>query len=198
MPVLRITQIEHPVTGSTLRVWFESPNIGRPLREEPALAQDQRLLPRDCREAVGLAQRCANSQHQGSCAPLTKQPGRLLQGLTYKATLFMDLCYQLDNHPVQRLNRKMGGMPVMVKSRACHLRHMSRAKLVTAKEESTEMGGYFICNGIERIIRMLIQQRRHYIMALKRGAYSKRGSNYTDAATLLRYLSWPSSRPLRM
>ncbi len=49
-----------------------------------------------------------------------------------------------------------------------------------------EMGGYFICNGIERIIRMLIQQRRHYIMALRRSAYHKRGNNYTDAATLIR------------
>lgn len=48
------------------------------------------------------------------------------------------------------------------------------------------MGGYFICNGIERIIRMLILQRRHYIMALKRSAYLKRGSNYTDAATMIR------------
>jgi DNA-directed RNA polymerase beta subunit len=37
---------------------------------------------------------------------------------------------------------------------------MSRAQLVAAKEESTEFGGYFICNGIERIIRMLIMQVR--------------------------------------
>lgn len=48
------------------------------------------------------------------------------------------------------------------------------------------MGGYFICNGIERIIRMLIQQRRHYIMALRRSAYHKRGRDYTDCATLIR------------
>ena len=61
-----------------------------------------------------------------------------------------------------------------------------RAALVKAGEESVEMGGYFICNGIERIIRMLILQRRHYIMALRRSAYQKRGSNYTDAATLIR------------
>lgn len=109
--------------------------------------------------------------------------------MTYKAPMYIDLCYQLDSLPVQHLKKRMGSMPVMVKSRICHLRHMNRAQLVTAKEESTEMGGYFICNGIERIIRMLIQQRRHYIMALRRSAYKKRGSNYTEAATLLRY--WP-------
>ena len=59
-------------------------------------------------------------------------------------------------------------------------------QLVKRKEESMEVGGYFICNGLERIIRMLIQQRRHYIMALRRSAYQKRGSAFTDAATLLR------------
>lgn len=66
-----------------------------------------------------------------------------------------------------------------------------RAELVRRGEESTEMGGYFICNGIERIIRMLILQRRHYIMALKRSAYLKRGSNYTDAATMIRCTEVP-------
>lgn len=54
------------------------------------------------------------------------------------------------------------------------------------KEESTEFGGTFITNGLERIIRMLIQQRRHYIMATRRSAYHKRGNNYTDQATVLR------------
>ena len=63
---------------------------------------------------------------------------------------------------------------------------LCRRQLVAHKEESTEMGGYFICNGIERIIRMLIVQRRHYIMALKRSAYRKRGNNYTDMAVLMR------------
>lgn len=48
------------------------------------------------------------------------------------------------------------------------------------------MGGYFICNGIERIIRMITLQRRHYIMALRRNAYRKRGANYTDAAVAIR------------
>ena len=109
-----------------------------------------------------------------------------MQGVTYKAPFTIDLCYQLNDLPVEHMNKKMGQMPIMVKSRLCHLRHMDRAQLVGVKEESCEMGGYFICNGIERIIRMLIQQRRHYIMALKRSAYHKRGSNYTDMATLLR------------
>lgn len=61
-----------------------------------------------------------------------------------------------------------------------------RAQLVARKEEAMEVGGYFICNGLERIIRMLFQQRRHYVMGLRRSAYQKRGPTFTDIATLLR------------
>ncbi len=46
----------------------------------------------------------------------------------------------------------------MVKSSACYLRNYAKSQLVAAKEEELEFGGYFICNGIERIIRCLILQ----------------------------------------
>lgn len=74
----------------------------------------------------------------------------------------------------------------MTRTRVCNLAGLTRQQLVGVREEANEMGGYFVCNGIERIIRCLIAQRRHYIMALRRGAYHKRGANYTDCATLLR------------
>ena len=48
------------------------------------------------------------------------------------------------------------------------------------------MGGYFIVNGIERIIRLLINQRRHYIMGMVRGAYARRGPTFTEFATAIR------------
>jgi DNA-directed RNA polymerase I subunit RPA2 len=83
-----------------------------------------------------------------------------VQGITYKGPLTMDLCWEADNSGAgrQSISRRMGALPIMVKSSACYLQGMSRAQLVAAKEESTEFGGYFICNGIERIIRMLILQ----------------------------------------
>jgi DNA-directed RNA polymerase I subunit RPA2 len=74
----------------------------------------------------------------------------------------------------------------MVKSRACYLRHLTRRQLVAAKEESTEFGGYFICNGIERVLRALIAPRRHVALGLRRGAYARRGQRFTDLAVSLR------------
>lgn len=84
------------------------------------------------------------------------------------------------------VTKRVGQLPIMVKSQACYLKHMKRDDLIRCKEEGTEFGGYFICNGIERIIRMLILTRRHYIMALKRSAYRKRGPSFSDFATSIR------------
>lgn len=44
---------------------------------------------------------------------------------------------------------------------------MTPTQLYKAKEETEEFGGYFIVNGIEKIIRMLIVPRRNYPMAIK-------------------------------
>ena len=43
---------------------------------------------------------------------------------------------------------------------------MPMQQLVKRKEESMEVGGYFICNGLERIMRMLIQQCCHHVVFL--------------------------------
>ena len=51
---LSAMQIEHPITKQTHRVWFENPQIGRPLKEDVAAGADRRLFPRDCREGVRL------------------------------------------------------------------------------------------------------------------------------------------------
>uniref|UniRef100_K4AL54 DNA-directed RNA polymerase n=1 Tax=Setaria italica TaxID=4555 RepID=K4AL54_SETIT len=48
------------------------------------------------------------------------------------------------------------------------------------------MGGYFICGGMERLIRILILQKRNYPMGLVRGSFVKRGAGYTDKAVVIR------------
>jgi len=63
---------------------------------------------------------------------------------------------------------------------------MTPKQLVSAHEDSFEMGGYFIVNGLEKIIRMLIVQRRNYPMALIRSAFTKRGSSYSNYGVTIR------------
>lgn len=155
---LESVEVQNPLSHAKCQVWFENATVLRPLKEPGLTTADERLFPRDCRVSAS----------------------------SYKAALHMDVCYQIDGGAVHRFNRRFGLLPIMVKSDTCYLSNLDRAGLMRKGEESVEMGGYFICNGIERIIRMITLQRRHYIMALRRGAFRKRGANYTDAATTIR------------
>ncbi|KAF2196917.1 beta and beta-prime subunits of DNA dependent RNA-polymerase [Delitschia confertaspora ATCC 74209] len=71
-------------------------------------------------------------------------------------------------------------------SNRCHLENMSPDQLMKAKEETEELGGYFIVNGIEKLIRMLLVTRRNYPMAIKRGAFQNRGPGYTSFGITIR------------
>ena len=61
------------------------------------------------------------------------------------------------------MQKLMGRIPVMVKSDKCHLKGLSPAKLVAQDEEPNEMGGYFVCNGLEKLIRLLIVPRSNNV-----------------------------------
>jgi DNA-directed RNA polymerase I subunit RPA2 len=82
--------------------------------------------------------------------------------------------------------REMGLLPIMVRSARCNLRDLPPGKLVERHEEAEEMGGYFIVNGNEKLIRYLIVPRRNHCIALKRGAFMKRGDGYTEYGVQIR------------
>lgn len=113
----------------------------------------------------------------------------VLQGTTYKAPFTLDVCFEAQHSTFgqQRFLKRLGALPIMVKSSGCHLRGMTRQQLVAAKEESTEFGGYFICNGIERIIRMLILQVSSrgpdsVLACCGRAAWAAACSDYTSSS----------------
>jgi DNA-directed RNA polymerase I subunit RPA2 len=74
----------------------------------------------------------------------------------------------------------------MLKTKRCHLEKLSPARLVAAKEESEELGGYFIVNGNEKLIRMLIVSRRNYPMAIIRPSFKNRGPAYSEFGISIR------------
>ena len=50
------------------------------------------------------------------------------------------------------------------------------------------MGGYFILNGNERLIRFLILPKANHVMALERPSFTRRGPSYTNKACTIRCL----------
>jgi DNA-directed RNA polymerase I subunit RPA2 len=99
--------------------------------------------------------------------------------------------YRMDGDDVVREEtRVVGHMPIMVKSDRCNLRSLKPRQLIEKHEEvcvcvphvphvptttqylqvrpcallqPEELGGYFVINGNERIIRLLILPRRNYV-----------------------------------
>ena len=84
------------------------------------------------------------------------------------------------------VTRSMGKVPIMVMSNRCNLARKTPDELVSYGEEANEMGGYFIVNGLEKVIRMLITPRKNHPMAIQRSGWAKRGANYSDMGVQIR------------
>ena len=160
-------QFQAPGTSDAahrVSLWLEDVRIGKPTREGEgsARSRDPRVFPRECRES----------------------------SVTYKAPMTATAAWCVGprgaDAETHRREFRLTSIPTMVQSSACHLSRLTQKQLVGKGEERKEMGGYFVCNGNERIVRLLIQQRRHYVMAMKRGAYVSRGRTYTPFATAIR------------
>jgi DNA-directed RNA polymerase I subunit RPA2 len=105
---------------------------------------------------------------------------------SYKGRLTAKLQWKVNNGDWREMNRDLGFVPIMLRSSKCYLEKMAPADLVSAKEESDELGGYFIVNGNEKMIRMLINTRRNYPLAIVRSSFTKRGGTYTKYGIQLR------------
>lgn len=105
---------------SDLKIYVKSVSIGRPIRSD-AETSDKRLLPRTCRNGH----------------------------ITYNAPLYVEFVH--DNQAQKKamsVTKNCGNIPIMVRSKACHLDGLSPKEMVNVGEECNEAGGYFIINGM--------------------------------------------------
>lgn len=145
--------------GNKLNIRVESVSIAKPsVPPTDKLSINRKTMPSECRERM----------------------------TTYKARLMLNVTWSVNDGEEQSEIREAGQIPIMLKSNRCHLQKMSPNQLVEAKEESDELGGYFIVNGIEKLIRMLIVQRRNHPMAIIRPSFANRGASYTKFGIQIR------------
>lgn len=73
-----------------------------------------------CSEGLSFTHICTHSLTT-LYSPFTLSP--VLQGVTYKGALTLDLCWGVEGLPgtVQKMQKRVGSMPIMVKSTGCHL-----------------------------------------------------------------------------
>lgn len=147
--------------GNRLEIGIESITLGKPTQVGAGSGGEiRKIWPIECRE----------------------------RGITYKARLTARVSYRVNGQPKQVLDRDMGMVPIMVKSNRCHLRDLSSEQLVARNEEAAEMGGYFLINGNERLIRLLIVPRANHVVAIDRPSFTNRGPSYSSKGCSIRCL----------
>ncbi|PWN51491.1 putative RPA135-DNA-directed RNA polymerase I, 135 kd subunit [Violaceomyces palustris] len=147
--------------GNRMVLRVDSISMGRPTVPDRARdARERRTFPTECRERL----------------------------VTYKARLTARFSWSVNGAPEQSEIRDLGQAPVMVRSNRCNIRGMSSKELVERHEEPTEMGGYFIINGNERLVRFLIVPKANHVTAIERSSFANRGPSYSNKACTIRCL----------
>ncbi|KAK6458367.1 DNA-directed RNA polymerase I [Scheffersomyces xylosifermentans] len=145
--------------GNKLRIRVESVQLAKPaVAANDKISVNRKTYPSECRERMS----------------------------TYRSRLMLKVTWSVNDGAEVSEIREAGQVPVMLKTNRCHLEKFSPAELVAQKEESDEVGGYFIVNGIEKLIRMLIVQRRNHPMALIRPSFGNRGASYSKYGIQIR------------
>ncbi|KAI1300136.1 DNA-directed RNA polymerase I subunit RPA2 [Halotydeus destructor] len=144
--------------GKRLKVWINDVTVGEPRTVKDSNARNAVVYPSECR----------------------------IRGTSYMAKLHVTFSYSIDGKGVDRLDEIVGDIPIMLKSRRCNLRNMTPTQLVNKYEDAEEIGGYFIVNGNERVVRFLTAQRRNYPMALVRKSWADSGQLFTEYGVQLR------------
>ncbi|CAD7924526.1 unnamed protein product [Amoebophrya sp. A120] len=161
---IKITNKTNTAVG--LRIGVEKITIDKPMKKDHNMLPSngkstKNVLPSDCREG--------HFTYSGKCT------------VTFYTQRVGD-----DSTSRQCFNVECGNVPIMVGSKVCHLHNLSPAEMVKAREDETERGGYFVMNGNERVIRLLIMPKANQLLAIERGSFTNRGDLYTKHAVQIR------------
>ena len=75
-----------------------------------------------------------------------------LRKLSYAAPVFIEVSSHINDVQRETFTTQIGSLPIMLKSKKCHLSMMSREDLIKNGEDPDDTGGYFIINGTERVL----------------------------------------------
>ena len=75
-----------------------------------------------------------------------------LRKLTYSAPTFIEVSAHINGVQRESFTTQIGNIPIMLKSKWCHLHGLSKEELVEKGEDPNEPGGYFIINGTEKVL----------------------------------------------
>ncbi|MFH1850283.1 MAG: DNA-directed RNA polymerase subunit B'' [archaeon] len=75
-----------------------------------------------------------------------------LRKTTYAAPIFIEVSAHINGVQRESFTTQVGSLPIMLKSKYCHLYGLSKEELIKHNEDPTDPGGYFIINGTEKAL----------------------------------------------
>ena len=75
-----------------------------------------------------------------------------LRKISYSAPCFIEVSAHINGVQRESFTTQIGSIPIMLKSKYCHLHKMSKEELVQHGEDPNDLGGYFIINGTEKVL----------------------------------------------
>jgi DNA-directed RNA polymerase beta subunit len=75
-----------------------------------------------------------------------------LRKLSYSAPIFIEISSHINGVQRESFRTQIGSIPIMLKSKYCHLNSLTREELIEKGEDPDDPGGYFIINGTEKAL----------------------------------------------
>ena len=75
-----------------------------------------------------------------------------LRKITYSAPCWITVSAHINGVQRESFDTQIGNLPIMLKSKWCHLHKLNRDDLIAKGEDPDEPGGYFIINGTEKVL----------------------------------------------
>ncbi len=75
-----------------------------------------------------------------------------LRRISYAAPIFIEVSAHINGVQRESFTTQIGNLPIMLKSKYCHLHKLSSQELIKQGEDPYDLGGYFIINGTEKVL----------------------------------------------
>ena len=108
-----------------------------------------------------------------------------LRKLSYSAPVFIEISSHINGAQRESFRTQIGSIPIMLKSKYCHLHGLSREELISKGEDPDDPGGYFIINGTEKALvkiedlaanKLLVSESSSTTTRYEGKVFSERGS----------------------
>ncbi|MBD3209129.1 DNA-directed RNA polymerase subunit B, partial [Candidatus Woesearchaeota archaeon] len=91
------------------------------------------------------------TEADGSKRPIYPIEARLRK-ISYSAPVHIEVSAHINGVQRESFKTQIGTLPIMIKSKYCHLHKLGKEDLIKHGEDPDDPGGYFVINGTEKAI----------------------------------------------